>query len=44
MNILLLVQGIDGSGSLLLGAEGNETETTGTAGITVAHDDLLDES
>jgi hypothetical protein len=38
---LLLVQGIDSSVSLLLGGKGNETETTGTAGLTVAHDDRV---
>jgi hypothetical protein len=40
-DILLLVQGIDSSVSLLLGGKGNETETTGTAGLTVAHDDRV---
>ena len=38
-DILLLVQGVDGSGSLLLAGEGNEAESTGSAGLAVAHDD-----
>ena len=40
-DILLLVQGVDSSGSLLLVGEGNETESTGSAGLAVAHDDRI---
>lgn len=43
-DILLLVQGVDGSGSLLLGGKGDETESTGSAGLTVAHDDRIGDS
>jgi hypothetical protein len=40
-HILLLVQGVDGGGSLILAAEGNESESSGSAGLAVAHDDLF---
>jgi hypothetical protein len=38
---LLLVEAVDSSGSLLLAGKGNETEATGTAGLTVLHDDRV---
>jgi len=36
---LLLVEGIDGSVSLPAGSEGDETEATRAAGVTIAHHD-----
>jgi hypothetical protein len=40
-HVLLLVQALDSGVSLVLGAEGNESESSGSAGLAVAHDDLF---
>lgn len=37
---LLVVQLLSGSGGLFGGSEGDETEATAAAGLTVLHDDL----
>lgn len=40
---LLLVESGNGSVGLALGGEGNEAETTGAAGLTVLHDNVVSE-
>ena len=40
---LLLVESGDGGVSLLLGGEGDKAKTTGAAGLTVLHDDVVGE-
>lgn len=40
MDSLLLVHLVSGSGGLVSGSEGNETEATAATGLTVLHDNL----